>query len=181
MRRSIPVFLLIIGLVISVNAQAQQGMSNHEHSMGTPTTDLVARHVVNFPPAIQTHFLANMRDHLKALAEILTAMSSGQYAKASKIADARLGLHSPGAKACTLDGKKSNTQNKPMKMDMGTMMHQFMPPDMQKLGLAMHKAASQFAAEAEKASKNGNGKPAFAALAHMTQRCVACHAAFRIR
>ncbi len=64
---------------------------------------------------------------------------------------------------------------------MEQIMAQFMPEGMRKLGLAMHQSASDFGTEAPKAAKTGDGRPASAALAHMTQQCAACHSAYKVQ
>jgi hypothetical protein len=58
------------------------------------------RRLVDLPPAMRQHMLSNMRAHLVALGEIVTALSAGDSAKAAAIAETRLGLDSPGAAAC---------------------------------------------------------------------------------
>jgi cytochrome c556 len=61
-------------------------------------------------------------------------------------------------------------------------MAEFMPEGMRNLGLEMHKSASVFAAEAMKTAKpGGSDKKALAALAQLTQQCVACHGAYRLQ
>ncbi len=61
------------------------------------------------------------------------------------------------------------------------MMAQFMPEGMRKLGLAMHESASEFAMEAKNSAKSGDAKPAYAALARVTQQCVACHYTYSLQ
>ncbi len=57
----------------------------------------------------------------------------------------------------------------------------FMPAGMQSIGTEMHRSASRFAVEAANAGATGNVRPALAALARVTQQCVACHAAYRMK
>lgn len=138
------------------------------------------RQEVNFPPEMRQHTLANMRDHLEALSEILSKMSAGQYDKAAEVASDRLGMDSPSAEGCKGDASTDKPQmSKPAGMD--HQMGQFMPEGMRNIGLAMHQAASEFAVEANKASKTGNPKQVLAALSKVTQRCTACHTAYRVR
>lgn len=138
------------------------------------------RQLVNFPPEMRQHTLANMRDHLEALSEILGAISAAQYAKASQIASARLGMDSPSAAGCKAEEASSPAQqSNPANRD--HQMAQFMPEAMRSIGLSMHQAASDFAAEAAKAKKTDNPKPALAALSKVTQQCSACHAAYRVQ
>ena len=118
--------------------------------------------MVRFPEMLRTHTLANMRDHLLALAEIQDQLARGAYDKASDIAEQRLGMSSLG-----LHGAH----------DVAT----FMPQGMQAAGTAMHRSASQFAIVAKDASVTGDLKGSLAALARVSQTCVACHAAYRIQ
>lgn len=121
-----------------------------------------SRVMVRFPEMMRTHTLANMRDHLLALAEIQDQLARGAYDKASDIAEQRLGMSSLG-----LHGAHDVAQ--------------FMPQGMQAAGTAMHRSASQFAIVAKDASVTGDLKGSVAALAKVTQACVACHAAYRIQ
>ena len=130
---------------------------------------------------MREHILFNMRDHLNAVSEILAAMSSGYYADAAKIAKTRLGMDSPAAEACKAPSATSGATRMSQPMNMHQVMAQYMPEGMRKAGLAMHQAASDFATEAGKAEKSGDAKPAYAALARVTQQCTACHAAFRVQ
>ncbi len=120
------------------------------------------RLLVAFPDAMRTHTLANMRDHLLALAEIQAFLAAGAYDKASDTAEQRLGMSSLG-----LHGAHEVAA--------------FMPEGMQAAGTAMHRSASQFAIAARDASATGDLKPALVALARVSQTCVACHAAYRIQ
>lgn len=52
----------------------------------------------------------------------------------------------------------------------------FMPKWMQEIGTNMHRAASQFAREAQDASVTNDLRPALSALGTVMQQCVACHA-----
>lgn len=130
---------------------------------GQPSTapeDL--RVLVNFPDAMRTHTLANMRDHLLALAEIQDALGRGAFDQAGAIAEKRLGMSS-------LQSHGAHDVAK------------IMPPGMQAAGTAMHRSASQFAAVAQDASVTGDLKATLAALAKVSNTCVACHAGYRIQ
>jgi hypothetical protein len=126
---------------------------------GDAATD--ARQPVSFPEPLRTHTLANMRDHLLALAEIQDALARGAHDVAGRIAEQRLGMTSLKAHgAHDVAG--------------------FMPKGMQDIGSSMHREASRFAIEAQNASASGDLRPALAALARTTQACVACHAGYRL-
>jgi len=116
------------------------------------------RVLVKMPERMQQHMLANMRDHLLAIHEILQHMNTGDLDKAAAVAEFRLGMS-----ALSSHGAEH----------MGRMM----PKGMRKIGQGMHKAASRFSRRAEE----GDGVLAYRALTDVTASCVACHAAYRIR
>ena len=120
-----------------------------------------ARQKVDFPAMMQQHMLANMRDHLQAVSEIQAFMATAEYEKAAEVAEQRLGLSS-------LDDHGASH------------MAQMMPKEMQAIGTAMHKAASQFAITVVDAGTDDDLKPALAALSKVTQQCIACHSAYRV-
>ena len=155
--------------VSSVSAQDEGHMSMPMMSQAEDS-----RQLVDFPPHLRQHMLSNMRSHLEALEEILTALSAGDSSKAAKIADTRLGLDSPGAAAC-------NPESSGNMSAMAAMMAEHMPIEMRGLGLAMHQSASDFAKEAAKVQPGDDMKPTLAALSQVTQRCAACHSAYRLR
>jgi hypothetical protein len=142
-------------------SQAQpHGPAAVDHGAHAPAAD--PRLMVQFPEMLRTHTLANMRDHLLALAEIQDQLARGAYDQASEIAEQRLGMSSLG-----LHGAHDVAK--------------FMPQGMQAAGTAMHRSASQFAIVAKDASVTGDLKGSVAALARVSQTCVACHAAYRIQ
>ncbi len=175
MRPMLSVYIAAIALAIGVSANAQDHADHQKH-----LADLAGdgRQTVHFPPEMRQHILANMRDHLQALSEILSAMSSTNYAKAAQIANTRLGIDSPSAEGCEGDDLAGAPRmQKPGNMD--HQMSQFMPEGMRTIGLEMHQSARSFAVQAATASKTGNAKPALAALSRVTQQCTACHAAYK--
>jgi hypothetical protein len=119
-----------------------------------------ARQLVKLPDPMVQHMLANMRDHLKAITEIQQALGSGDYQRASEVAESRIGFSSLEAHGAAH-------------------MAAFMPQPMQDIGTQMHKAASQFARKAQETGATGNLAGALTALSQVTQQCVACHAAYR--
>lgn len=123
------------------------------------------RELVNLPAPMQEHMLANMRDHLRAIEEILAHLAAGEADAAGAVAEARLGLSS-------LDSHGA------------AHMAPFMPPAMQAAGTEMHKAASRLGRVAEDAEVDhsyDSQRAVFAALGEITAACNACHAAYRIR
>jgi hypothetical protein len=125
-----------------------------------PATD--TRALVQFPPALVAHTLANMRDHLAALQEISEALAGGRNDQAAKIAEERLGMSS-------LQRHGAHDVAK------------FMPQGMRDAGTAMHRAASRFAIEAQNAGATGDLKPALGVLGQVMSACVGCHAGYRLR
>jgi hypothetical protein len=163
-------FLAAAMVVILAGCAAPSGdHAAHVHQPTQAAVDYAAharaadpRVLVQFPEMLRTHTLANMRDHLLALAEIQDQLARGAYDKASDIAEQRLGMSSLG-----LHGAHDVAK--------------FMPQGMQAAGTAMHRSASQFAIVAKDASVTGDLKGSVAALARVSQTCVACHAAYRIQ
>ena len=117
-----------------------------------------ARQLVDLPERMQTHMLANMREHMAAIHEILDNMGRGELDVAAEIAENRLGMSAHGSHGAGHMGRR-------------------MPKDMARLGRSMHKAASRFALRAQE----GDPLPAYRALSEVTAACVACHAGYRIR
>jgi hypothetical protein len=114
--------------------------------------------LVRLPKMMQEHMMANMRDHLEAINEILVNMKNGELEKAADAAESRLGmssLESHGARH----------------------MAEFMPEGMRQAGTNMHRAASRFALNAQE----GEILPAYNVLSEVTSACVACHSGYRIR
>lgn len=117
-----------------------------------------SRQLVELPDMMQQHMMANMRDHLVALNEILVNMANDNLDEAANIAEFRLGMSS-------------------MKAHGAHHMAKFMPEDMRQAGTNMHRAASRFALKAHE----GDVLPAYKALSEITSACVACHSSYRIR
>ena len=116
-----------------------------------------AREIVPLPDMMRQHMLGNMRDHLAALHDILSALAQGELDGAGDVAEQRIGMSSLLA-----HGASS--------------MAPHMPKGMHAIGTEMHRAASRFAVVASE----GDLQQALAGLAQVTQQCVACHAAYRV-
>ena len=119
--------------------------------------DADPRERVELPEMMQQHMMANMRDHLAAIDEILSAMASGESERAAEIAESRLGMSSLTSHGADHMGR-------------------FMPQGMREAGMAMHRAATAFALKAQE----GDLLPAYGALSAVTSACVGCHAGYRI-
>jgi hypothetical protein len=124
-----------------------------------------SRELVEMPAMMQEHMLANMRDHLKALDEILGSLAQGDVDEAGKIAESRLGMSS-------------------LELHGASHIAKFMPDAMAAAGTEMHRAASRFVIAAQDA-EFAPGKEAqhavYGALQEVTSACNACHQAYRIR
>lgn len=142
-----------------------------QHSMHMPgntpaaskpsTSKTSTRIAVQFPPAAKRATLSEMRMHLQTLGAIQTALSSSEFELAARLAENKLGVSS-------------------MRGDMYDSAR-FMPKGMREMGYAMHQSASQFAIVAQDASVTGDVRPALAALAKVTENCVACHTAYALK
>lgn len=117
-----------------------------------------SRIAVTLPQMMQQHMLANMRDHLAAINEILIYLGKDELEKAAEIAEYRLGMSS-------------------LESHGASHMAQFMPEGMRQAGTAMHKAASRFALKAQE----GEVLSAYKALSDITSACVTCHAGYKIK
>lgn len=116
------------------------------------------RELVELPPMMQNHMMANMRDHLAAINEMLGHLAAGDSEKAAQVAENRLGMSA-------LDNHGAHH------------MAGFMPEGMRKTGTRMHRAASQFAITVQEGDATAN----YQALGEITSACVSCHASYRIR
>ena len=117
-----------------------------------------SRQLVKLPEMMQSHMMANMRDHLKTINEILIHLSNKEMDKAASIAEKRIGMSSVGTHGAEHIGK-------------------FMPKGMRQAGTNMHKAASRFALIVEE----GELLPAYKVLSEVTSTCVACHSSYKIK
>ena len=145
-------------------AMAQQHAHEHAgHSAPAGNTAVPddARQAVAFPASLRAHTLANMRDHLVALAEIQAFLGGHDFDGAAAVAEQRLGMSS-------LDDHGAHEVAK------------YMPQGMQAAGSAMHRSASRFALAAQEAAVTHDLAPALAALSEVTQACNACHAGYRL-
>ena len=121
-----------------------------------------SRVAVDMPTMMQDHMRANMRDHLHAIQEIQSMLAVGEYDAAADIAEKRIGMSSLAAHDASH-------------------MAGFMPKGMQETGIAMHQAASRFAVTAQEAGVTRDLPRALGALSRVTEQCVACHAAYRLK
>jgi hypothetical protein len=174
-------FATVTALALMGQAHAQTAASTpSEHQMHMATIASDTRQQLEFPAPMKARMLSNMRDHLQVISEVIDSMSRGQFSQASKIANSRLGLDSPSAEGCRPQTNSSSAQmSTPTSMEQ--MMAQFMPEGMRNIGLSMHTSASDFSVSAAESAMSGDGKPAWAALARVTQNCVACHSVYKLK
>ncbi|MGE5506818.1 MAG: hypothetical protein ACM31L_20520 [Actinomycetota bacterium] len=124
-----------------------------------------ARQLVKLPAPMQEHMLANMRDHLASLNDLLAALAAGDVQKAGDIAENRIGMSSLGAHG-------------------SDHLAQFMPAPMREMGMNLHHAASRLAvaaADAEVENTPAAQRKVYGALHDITDACNACHTAYRVR
>ncbi len=124
-----------------------------------------SRQMVEMPAMMRDHMLANMRDHLRTLDQILAELAKGDAKSAADTAESRLGMSS-------LDAHGAEH------------MAPMMPPGMRDIGTSLHHAASRFAIavhDAELEPPEQGARMVFAALREMTAACEACHAGYRLR
>lgn len=188
--RLVSMTALSLALISTASAQQAPAMHSH-HGMPAPAD---SRQAVQFPQAMQTSFLGNMRDHMQTINSIVQALAAGDHAAASRVAAERLGLDSPSAAGCKPEGtapaatsavamaaKPPMPSSTPAAASMDEMMARYMPEPMRAMGLSMHTAASNFATVAAGAAATRDTTAAMKALSQVTQNCVACHSTYRLR
>jgi hypothetical protein len=124
-----------------------------------------SRALVRLPQPMQEHMLANMRDHLDTISEIIGGVAAGKFDAAARISEQKLGMSSLG-----LHGAAH--------------MAPFMPQPMQEIGTSMHRAASRLAIVLQDTSVSptvDTMRDVSRALHEVTTACTACHAGYRIR
>ena len=150
--------LLPLSLALAADEHAHQ----HMHAGGGPDASKDMRQFVKFPAPLLKRELAHMREHLGILAQLQAALSKGAYSEAADLAEKNLGMSS-------------------LPMHGAQEVAKYMPQGMREMGTGLHRAASRFALEATNAGATGDVRPAMAALAEVTEQCVACHAAYRLK
>jgi len=116
------------------------------------------RELVSMPEEIQHEIVANMRDHLNILNQILIHLANDEMDEAAELAEYKLGMSSMG---------KGH----------GGERRKYMPEGMRSFGQNLHRSASRFSRKAEE----GDLEQAIKSLSEMTSVCTACHASYRIR
>ncbi|HVB48747.1 MAG TPA: hypothetical protein VNF69_10200 [Burkholderiales bacterium] len=121
--------------------------AEHRHEVAPPAAMSMqmpqpadTRQLVSFPPMLLEHEMRKMGDHLATLRMIQAALANNAYDEAAKLAEHRLGLSS-----FELHGAHEVAP--------------YMPAGMQAMGTEMHKAASRFAIEVDKAGRHRRPAP----------------------
>ena len=153
--------LLLALLLLTASAVPAFGGESGGHAHDAMAAKADARQFVKLPPHLRKHMMANMRDHLMALESITRLLSAGRYDDAADMADKRLGLSSIRAHG-------------------GNKLAPFMPKGMLAIGKSMHQAASRFVITARNAGVEQDPSAALDGLSKVMQRCVACHASYRV-
>lgn len=154
---------LLMATVTPLSFGQSSPSAEHRHDHATNKTTQVAKPaLVHFPKQLRDHTLSNMRDHLSVIAAIQGYLAAHRFDNAAEIAEQRLGMSS-------------------LKLHGAHEVAKYMPKGMQEAGSAMHRAASRFALAAQESAVNKEMEKPLAALATLTQMCVACHAGYRLQ
>jgi len=175
--KGMKLLLMAAMAIIGTNATAEESTKGDGN---VAAADSDQRQLVNYPPELKAHTLANMRGHITALAQITDALSKGKFEEAADLADGRLGMASEAAAGCRNEDPHGMAAMMSRSAHLDHMMSQLMPEDMRKLGQNMHRSANEFASVAREAGKSGNGAAALAALGRVMEQCAACHARYRL-
>jgi len=152
----------VIGIVLLAATFDPKALGQRHDNVGAGhVTSADTRQLVQFPEPMRLHAIASMRDHLSTLQQINDALSKNEFERAANLAEQRLGMSS-------------------LEAHDAAHLAPYMPADMQEIGTRMHRSASRFAIEAQNAGVSNDQRPALAALGHVMQQCVACHAAYRL-
>jgi cytochrome c556 len=114
---------------------------------------------IKLPPDMRGAFLEHMRDHMDSLDDVMAEMADADFKAAAKVAREELVTGS------------------------GAGFGRYLPLEFREMGLAMHRAAAEFAdvADAVPAEPTtADWKNAMAALEAISNQCRACHATFRV-
>jgi len=128
-------------------------MHNHNQMMMHNMKMTDTRIALNVSPDKAQHQLMNMRNHVKAVQEIVSYLSNDKYDKASEVASKQLGLTDEMKMMCSSFGND----------------------DFEKLGMTFHNNADKMSEIFKTKDKNKS----LEALALTMNSCVNCHATFK--
>lgn len=117
------------------------------------------RMAVHLPDEVRTSFLEEMRGHMDSLDDVIAALADGDVKAAGSAARRQLGIGS---------GKGHG---------------RFMPREFREMGMAMHRAAFDFADAADQVGSPPSAEEWLAVVQGVraiSVQCRACHAAFRV-
>lgn len=158
--KHVHLMILLAAGACSIPAHAADPRHSPPQAMPMPPHD--ARQLVRFPLQVKRETLATMRRHLQGLAAIQAALADDHFGEAARIATMTLGMSS-------------------MATNQGEEEARYMPPGMKMLGMQLHRQAEAFALAAQNAAVTGDTRKPLRLLSRLTQTCVACHAAYRLR
>lgn len=114
---------------------------------------------IKLPPDVRAAFMEEMRHHMDSLDDIIAALAAADFGAAAKAARTELAIGG------------------------GKGFGRFMPIEFREMGMAMHRAAADFADVAASAPAEASGaywKKAVGALEDISAQCRGCHSAFRV-
>jgi cytochrome c556 len=117
------------------------------------------RTAITLPADMRGDFLEHMRDHMDSLDDVMVELAAADFKAAATVARERL---VPGT---------------------GAGFGRFLPIEFREMGLAMHRAAAEFAqvvARVPPEPTAADWQQAMTALEDITAQCRGCHSAFRI-
>ncbi len=144
---------LTILLMTGAFAYAEDRQMHHHAMMQSKKTTEDSRTSLKLKAPMRDHQLSMMREHLRAVNDIVSDIATGKFEQASQTAHQKLGLTPAMKKMCN---RYSNA-------------------DFKKLGLAFHRSADELG----DVLTSGDVNKSLNAL-HVTMNyCVQCHATFR--
>lgn len=123
------------------------------------------RTLIKLPSDIKEKMVVIMRDHIRALDDIIDAIQTGEYDKAERIAESRLGWSSS-----------------PRLGDQEVI--KYWPEPMQKMADQLYHAASNYVVVSRNAAvedSKGSYQKINAALSEVSSACRGCHETYRLR
>ena len=127
--------------------------------MVTPAAAEDPRAPIKLPPDVRAAFMEEMRHHMDSLDDVIAALAAADFAAAAKAARTELAIGG------------------------GKGFGRFMPVEFREMGMAMHRAAADFADVAASVPAEPSGadwKRTMGALEDISAQCRACHSAFRV-
>jgi hypothetical protein len=155
---NIKVYTLVFLFAIFIFGFADAQKENNENSKSIESTHKMKfgeddRISLNLNKMQKRHQLSNMRNHLKAVQEIISFIAEDNYDSAANIASSQLGL------------------TKEMKM----MCSNFGDAGFEKLGIAFHQSADEMSTIFRSKDK----QKSLVALSKTVNYCVSCHESYR--